>query len=45
MLITYFSAKEIGKMPISKNNIFEFFQKDIPLKDVYKLNKDYLVFS
>ena len=45
MLLTYFEAKEIGKMPISDNNIFEFYQKDIPLKEFYKINKNYWILN
>jgi len=45
MLITYFEAKEIGKVPYSKNNIFEFHQKEVNLKNVYLINKDYWILN
>jgi len=41
MNISFFIANEVGKVPIAKENKFLFFTKDIKLKDVHKLNKDF----
>ena len=45
MILTYFKAEEIGKIPYSKDNEFIFLQTEIELKDVYKLNKDYWILN
>ena len=41
MNVSFFLSKEIGKVPISKDNIFVFFTKDIKLKDIHKLNNKF----
>ena len=45
MLLTYFKAREIGKMPFSKDNLFDFYQKDVELTDFPKINKDYWIMN